>query len=253
MAVLSLVTIFVAFLLGYVVTGLVGFGGNVLILPLLSFLGYRVHDIVVVMAFVSLINATYRVLESRGAIVWRELAGLWCLTVPGAFLGVWLLKNLPEERLKLLLGAFIVALALYNLVKTHGFATPEMLRRESQGRKFLYHLLLFIGGVMQGAFVCGGPLYVIFCSHYFGYDRAKYRGMQFGTMVINSLVVFLTYLLHGDYAGAVLLECLPALAGIILAVFVSAALLPKINDRRLYVLIQLVLIASGGNLVLQSL
>lgn len=253
MAVLSLATIFVAFLLGYVVTGLVGFGGNVLILPLLSFLGYRVHDIVVVMAFVSLVNATYRVWENRRAIIWRAIVGIWCLTVPASLVGVWLLKNLPEERLKLLLGCFIVALAIYNLVKPHGFASPEMLARESGLKRCGYHLLLCFGAVMQGAFVCGGPLYVIFCSHYFGYDRAKYRGMQFGTMVINSLVVFLTYLLHGDYAGTVLLECLPALAGIILAVFVSAALLPKINDRRLYVLIQLVLIASGGNLVLQSL
>lgn len=253
MSVASLMTIFIAFLLGYVVTGLAGFGGNVLILPLLSFLGYRVQDVVVVMAFVSLVNAFYRVCECRRAIVWRTLAGLWGLTLPGTFLGVWLLKNLPEERLKLLLGVFVSVLAVCNLVRSHGFATLEMLAGESRAKKLFYHLLLFAGGVMQGAFVCGGPLYVLFCSHYYGYDRAKYRGMQFGTMVINSLAVFLTYLAHGDYAGTVLLECLPALAGIVLAVFVSAGILSKIDDRRLFVLIQLVLAASGGNLIVQSL
>ena len=58
-----LVTIFIAFMLGYIVTGLVGFGGNVLILPLLSLMDYPVHDIVVVMAFVSFVKALYRVVE----------------------------------------------------------------------------------------------------------------------------------------------------------------------------------------------
>lgn len=68
-----LVTIFIAFMLGYIVTGLVGFGGNVLILPLLSLMDYPVHDIVVVMAFVSFVNALYRVVECHKAVEWGRL------------------------------------------------------------------------------------------------------------------------------------------------------------------------------------
>ena len=94
-------------------------------------------------------------------------------------------------------------------------------------------------------------MYVIFCSHYFGYDRPKYRGMQFGIMVVNSFIVFVTYWLHGDYIGHVAVQCIPALLGIVLAVFFSGCLLDRINDRRLYILIQIVLLVSGGNLVMQ--
>lgn len=246
-----LVTIFIAFMLGYIVTGLVGFGGNVLILPLLSLMDYPVHDIVVVMAFVSFVNALYRVVECHKAVEWGRLIKLWCLTIPGAFLGVWLLKNLPEDALKLLLGVFVIILAAFNLLKKHEFKTPAMLRHEMRIKRIFYHILLFVGGILQGAFVCGGPLYVIFCSHYFGYDRPKYRGMQFGIMVVNSFIVFVTYWLHGDYIGHVAVQCIPALLGIVLAVFFSGCLLDRINDRRLYILIQIVLLVSGGNLVMQ--
>lgn len=251
MGILSIVTIFIVFMLGYVITGLVGFGGNVLILPILSVLDYSVHDIVVVMAFVSFFNALYRVSESREAIIWIKLVKLWCITLPGALMGVWLLKNLPEETLKLFLGIFIIVLGLFNLIKKHEFVSLIVLQNEGKIKKLLYSMLLFVGSVLQGAFVCGGPLYVIYCSHYFGHERAKYRGMQFGVMVLNSFVVFLSYWVHGDYVNDVAVQCIPALLGIGAAVFISGRLLKKINDSKLYILIQLVLIVSGSNLVVQ--
>lgn len=242
---------FIIITAGFTVTGIVGFGGNVLALPILS-LFYNLQDIVAIFAFISFINAFIRVIQYIRDISWLNLFLLWAITLPGSFLGTVILHNLPENQLKIALGFFIIAIATYNLTKGHSFATKDVLAKESHIKKIMFQILLFFGGVLQGAFVCGGPIYVIYCSHYFGHNIHKYKGMQFGVMLINSFFVFLSYINHHCYTMHVIQLCIPALLGVGASFLFSAYISKYINNKKLYFLIQCVLIFSGTSLILQS-
>ena len=70
MSAASAVLFFVLVALGFTVTGIVGFGANVLMMPILSMV-FPIQDLVLIFALISFINASYRVVESRRGILWR--------------------------------------------------------------------------------------------------------------------------------------------------------------------------------------
>ena len=248
---ITLAVLFLVVAAGFTLAGLVGFGANVLALPILSFF-MPIQDLVEVFAVISFVNATYRVIENRKGIIWKDYVRIMCISLPGAVLGIWIFHTLPENWLKLVLGCFIIAMSVYNLKTKDGGTPPEENGAESFSRKLFYHGVLFTGGMLQGAFICGGPMFVIFCNHYYGYNRLHFRGMQFGIIFLNVSCVFLTYLLQGAYTGVVLTQSTVSLLALLLAFFISGKLLKKMRDRMLYVLIQIVLLCSGLSIALQA-
>lgn len=251
MEISSEIIFFLVVTLGFTLSGVIGFGANVLTMPVLS-LFFEISDLVVVLALISFTNAVYRVYESRAGILWKKLGIMLLVSLPGAVTGMWLLESLPEDWMKLILGLFVVVVACYNLRCHTTMKTQEVLAQESRKETLFYHILLFFGGVLQGAFVCGGPLYVIYCSHYFGHVRLQFRGMQFGILLVNSCYIFLSYLFRGAYTKALMIQSAVGLAGFLAAVVISAIVLRRIKDADLYRLIQIVLAISGLSLLIQA-
>lgn len=62
MEAITLIVLFIVVAAGFTLAGLVGFGANVLALPILSFF-MPIQDLVEVFAVISFVNATYRVVE----------------------------------------------------------------------------------------------------------------------------------------------------------------------------------------------
>lgn len=251
MEAITLIVLFIVVAAGFTLAGLVGFGANVLALPILSFF-MPIQDLVEVFAVISFVNATYRVVENWKGIIWKDYARIMCISLPGAILGIWIFHTLPENWLKLVLGLFIIAMSIYNLKTRDGGKSPEAVGEETPLRKLFYHGVLFTGGMLQGAFICGGPMFVIFCNHYYGYNRLHFRGMQFGIIFLNVSCVFFTYLLKGAYTGVVLTQSVVSLVALLLAFLISAKLLKRIKDGMLYTLIQIVLFCSGASIAVQA-
>ena len=105
---------------------------------------------------------------------------------------------------------------------------------------------------MQGAFVCGGPLYLIYCSHYYGEKRLQFRGMQFAIILLNSSLIFFSYLLRGAYTTPLILQSGLGLLELLAAIFISNAWLKHIQDAALQQLVQIMLLIAGGSLIIQT-
>ena len=151
----SAVLFFILVAIGFTVTGIVGFGANVLMMPILSMV-FPIQDLVLIFALISFVNASYRVVESRRGILWRPFARMVLISMSGTALGLWVFRLLPELWLKLLLGCFVVAMAVYHLAMHRRIAQWPGSHADSRVRHFLYQVLLFVGGFLQGSFVCGG-------------------------------------------------------------------------------------------------
>lgn len=251
MSAASAVLFFVLVALGFTVTGIVGFGANVLMMPILSMV-FPIQDLVLIFALISFVNASYRVVESRRGILWRPFLRMVLVSMAGTVLGLWVFRLLPELWLKLLLGCFVVAMAVYHLTARWRAPLQNTVPTDSAMRHVLYQVLLFVGGFLHGSFVCGGPMYVIYCSHYYGSNRDHFRGMQFGIVFVNSVLIMLINLWHGAYTEKLFLPSVLGIIGLIAAFFISAVVMKHLRDTSFYLLVQIVLLLSGVSLCWQS-
>ena len=242
---------FVMVAAGFTVTGIVGFGANVLMMPILSMI-YPMQALVLIFAIISFVNSFFRVIESHRGIIWRPFLVMLAITMSGSSLGLWVFRILPEMWLKLLLGCFVVIMAVFNLTAHRRSVSDKVAHKESLFSKVFYRVMLFIGGFLHGSFVCGGPMYVIYCNHYYGGDRAHFRGMQFGLVFFNSLLIMTVNIWHGVYDRSLLVPALLGVAGLAAAFLISGILMKHLNDRFFYLLVQVVLLISGLNLIVQS-
>lgn len=242
---------------GFTLSGLIGFGANVLSMPILS-LFFPIQELVLILAIISFANAVYRVVENRKGIIGKEFLQMMAATLPGTLLGLWILKNLPEYWLKITLGCFVTGMASYNLYKQKNqkaeqFRQKLITKIKNRKNKIFYNIVLFVGGIMQGAFVCGGPLYLLYCSHYYGKDRLQFRGMQFAIILVNSSFIVFSYVWQGVYTKPLILQSGMGLLGLLAAILISNACLKQIGDTVLQQLVQIMLLISGVSLVLQSI
>lgn len=103
-----------------VLTGLVGAGGGFLIIPALVIFSklpmkQAVGTSLVIIAAKSLIGFLGD--AGQQLINWKLLIFVTLLAIAGTFIGNWLSKKVPEEKLKRGFGWFVLVLGIYIMVK----------------------------------------------------------------------------------------------------------------------------------------
>ena len=162
----------------------------------------------------------------------------------GSALGVTLLVNLPRAAGMLALGAFVSGYALYGLF-----------RHES--RKVIAAAWAWVaglaGGITSTMFGAGGPPYAIYLSQR-GLSKEQFRAtMGFATLTSISLRVT-AFLLTGLLLDAkVWLVAVAVIPASLLGIFVAQRMFLKISRKQLLRAVAVVLLATGGSLVVRSL
>jgi uncharacterized membrane protein YfcA len=228
---------------GSVVFGVTGFGAALVSLPLATHvvpLGFALA----LFALADIANSFSVGLEKPKNAVRAEDLRLVPMILIGTAAGVTVLVNLPRAAGMLLLGAFVIAYALYALF-------PHRSQRVIS-RRWAW-LAGFAGGVTSALFGAGGPPYVIYLSQR-GLTKEEFRatlGLVTMTSISLRVVAFLLtgLLLNPDVWLAAIVVVPAALAGIWLGrkIFVS---LPRALLMRI---IAVLLLASGGSLVWRAL
>jgi uncharacterized protein len=183
-------------------------------------------------------------LENPRNAVKAEWTRLVPMILAGTALGVTVLVSLPRAAGMLALGAFVFGYALYSLLRR------ESRRVIAAGWAWLAGLA---GGITSTLFGAGGPPYAIYLSQR-GLTKAQFRAtMGFATMTSISVRVvafLLTGLLLDPGVWLVALGVVPAaLAGI----YVARRMYLRISREQLLRVVAVVLLATGGSLVLRAL
>jgi len=164
-----------------------------------------------------------------------------------------LYQILPETVLKRFFALFIIGLAIYNQCKKGGSVLAENETDGSRWMTVFYHAALFFSGFMQGAFVCGGPLIVAFCNHYFGYDKQTFFGMTWSLASPGAAIVLLTNLATGQFQRTSIILALLGVVSLIGSFYISDWLQKKVSANGLSRAINLVLVISGISTFVQTL
>jgi len=230
-------------LLGALVFGITGFGAALITIPLATHL-VPLPFALALFAVSDLAMALSIGLENPRNAVRAEWTRLVPMILAGTALGVTLLVNLPRQAGMLLLGIFVISFALYSLVKR------DASRTVSSAWAWLAGLA---GGITSTVFGAGGPPYAIYLSQR-GLSKEQFRAtMGFATMASIGLRVaafLITGLLLERQVWIAAAAVVPAaLAGIA----VSRIAFRRISRAALLRAVSLMLLASGGALVLRAL
>jgi uncharacterized protein len=228
---------------GSIVFGATGFGAALVAIPLATHL-VPLKFALALFALADIANSFSVGLEKPKNAVRGEYLRLVPMILAGTVAGVTLLVNLPRAAGMMLLGAFVIAYAVYALF-------PHASRRVvAQGWAWVAG---FAGGVTSSLFGAGGPPYVIYLSQR-GLSKEEFRAtLGLVTMTSISLRVvafFLTGLLLEPQVWLAAAAVVPAaLAGIA----VGRRIFLKVSKEHLMRAIAVLLFASGGSLVWRAL
>src|SRR5438067_2896829 len=229
--------------LGALVVGVTGFGSALVTIPLATHF-VPLQFALPLFALVDLCTAFSIGLENPRNATRDEWRRLVPMIVVGTALGVTLLVKLPRAAGMLLLGVFVLSYALYSLLHR---GPPRVIHA---GWAWLAGLC---GGITSTLFGAGGPPYAIYLSQR-GLTKEQFRAtMGFATMTSISARV-LAFVITGLLLdAAVWLTALVAVPAALLGLFIAKRLYLRISREALMRAVALILLASGGSLVLRAL
>lgn len=152
---LSNVLFFLILFFACIVSGLVGFGSNILALPFLS-LFLDVKTIVPVLVLTVLCNGIPRLLTQYRSVNLLVYLYMLPLAALGGACGVHLVHVLHEGWMKLLLSLLMLIIAFRGL---HSLHKSDRIPAKAPKNNPLYAVIPFLGGIMQGAFGLRRPYF----------------------------------------------------------------------------------------------
>jgi uncharacterized protein len=229
--------------LGALVFGITGFGAALITIPLATHL-VPLKYALALFVLADLAAALSIGLENPKKAVRAEWTRLVPMILVGTALGVTLLVNLPRETGMLLLGLFVLAAGILNLL-------PQARARIiAPGWAWLAGLA---GGITSTVFGAGGPPYAIYLSQR-GLTKEQYRAtMGFATLTSISLRA-VAFLLTGLLLDSrIWLTALAAVPAALIGIAVARRIYARVSRPLLMKLIYLVLLGSGISLLARSL
>ncbi len=238
-SVVKYILIGIIVLLANILESITGFGATVAELPFVSAL-VGIKTAVVALCMVSLTLAVFVVIRFHKQIDKKAYLNIVGFAILGMPIGMLAFSFLPERALKIGLGIFII------LAAARGF---YVLLSKKQDRKpinnAVLRVLLFIGGIVHGAFASGGPFLVIYAG-----EKIKEKGSFRATMcsvwaTLNS-VLLIKYIITGDFivknVMPVYFLAIPFLA---VGVAIGMYLHKKVSQRVFSIIVYCILLAAG--------
>ncbi len=191
-----IVALGVIVLLAHFLEGITGFGCTVIALPFcIALIG--VKTAVPVLTILGWILALYIVIIDRKSIVVKEYFKILGYVIIGLPLGIFLFAYLPEAPLKILLGVFMLVVATSGLIKSYSSVTFN-LNFENRLGTTLMNFILFMGGVVHGAFSSGGPFVVVYATKKLT-DKSAFRATLSAIWLTLNSIIIAVNLVNGSY------------------------------------------------------
>jgi uncharacterized membrane protein YfcA len=229
--------------LANILESITGFGATVAELPFVSAL-VGIKTAVVSLCMVSLTLAVFVVIRFHKQIDKKAYLNIVGFALLGMPVGMLAFSYLPERALKIGLGVFII------LAAARGFFVLFSKKKDRKPiNETVLKILLFIGGIVHGAFASGGPFLVMYAG-----EKIKEKGSFRATMcsvwaTLNS-VLLIKYIITGDFIiKNVMPVYLPALPFLALGVAVGMYLHKKVSQRVFSIIVYCILLAAGGTML----
>lgn len=182
----TIILLCLIFFLASWVQGVTGFGSALVAIPLLSLI-IDIKEAVPLCILASLIITTYMAIQLRRHFDKKKIIPLCIGSIPGIVIGSTLLKLVPSDIIKTLLGILLITYALYNIFFT--------IKQRSINYRWGY-LAGFLSGAIGAAFSAGGPPSIIYTT-LSNWTKDDIKATLTGFFCFNSYLVAISHLFIG--------------------------------------------------------
>ncbi|MGL4656583.1 MAG: TSUP family transporter [Sarcina sp.] len=216
----------------YFIEGLIGFGGTIMALPLASMvvpLDTTVHVLTIIVLLASL----FITIKDFKYIAKKEFIKISGFMILGLPIGMILFTILPERPLKMALGLFMIFVGIKGMyqLKNAGKQRNNIENsstKTSKSKTLMENTTLFIGGIVHGAFTCGGPFVVVYATKNIK-DKFSFRATLCALWVtLNSLMLAINIFRQEITLEVIELSTFTMLF-VIAAILISNIVIKKIN------------------------
>ena len=158
----------------------------------------------------------------------------------GVAVGVWALRTVSTSTLARVLGGFVIAYAVYQMLPGRELSAS---RAASVGCGFL-------GGLVGTLFGTGGPFYVIYLNLR-GLDRPAFRATFAVNFLIDGGVRLIAFVAGGLYGRQTLGYLLAAIPIASVGLYVGGRIQTGLSPRAFQIVIRVLLLLSGVALLLK--
>jgi uncharacterized membrane protein YfcA len=226
--------------------GITGFGCTVLALPFVVLL-LGIKTAVPVLVVLAWILAAYIIIRSHPHIKWQEYLFILVHVGLGLPLGIFMFDKCSPHTLKSILAVFMIFVGIHGFIKTR--ASKDALLNGNAvhiAKKTLWMRgMLFLGGIIHGAFGTGGPFVVIYASKAL-VNKALFRvTLCLLWLTLNTVMIF-KWTISGQvwthHVGSYVIGALPfSVGGMLLGDYLHH----KVNEYYFKITVYFVLLASG--------
>jgi len=241
-ATLLLLTLIIV--LAHFVETVTGFGATVIALALGVYV-MSLNDLLVTLVMLGLLQSVYLVaIGYRHIEVRLLLRKILPLCGLGLAAGVYVSSRLETPLLQRLLGAFVMAVAFFEL--------GRLLRRQASARSLnpiKASALLLAAGIFHGIFASGGPLIVYYTSREIDDKRVFRATLSLLWLVLNS-VLLVTFIAANRFNSSQAMLAGQLSIGLVAGISLGEMWHHRIDMRTFRLVVQGVLIVTGIVLVM---
>ncbi len=189
-----------AFFFAYTVQAITGFAGNIFAMPVGTHLLGLSSSVAVLNAMGFFACGLLGIMNIKH-VNWRELAKIVLTMLPFVLVGIWLDTVLPLHVLLKIYGLVILLVGAKNLLSKRQKFLPE----------WALWIVLALAGLIQGMFVSGGALLVIYTVQKIK-DRQQFRSTLSMVWAILNFIYAAIAFQQGSFTGdvvQVVLMCIP--------------------------------------------
>lgn len=227
----------------FTIEGIAGFGSTVMALPFVAML-IGIDKAVPMLCALSVMLSTFIVLRSWRNLDIREYGFIVLHVGLGVPIGLFLMDYLPKKWMLALLAVFMLFVGckgLYGVLKKGAAQTETVQCRKN----LLSRIILFAGGIIQGAFSSGGPLVVMYASKALP-EKSKFRASLSSLWLTTNSIMVIKWTVSGNVwnmqIGKMILCALPF---IICGMIFGDYLHHKADQRKFTILVYTVLIIAA--------
>ena len=229
-----------AFFFAYTVQAITGFAGNIFAMPVgTTLLG--LESTVAVLNAMGVFACGLLAVTNLKSVNWRELGKMLSVMAVFMFVGIWLDTVMPLHVLLKLYGVVLVAIGAKNLLRPRTGFLPE----------WALWVVLALAGLIQGMFVSGGALLVIYAVQKLR-DRQQFRITLSATWGVLNLVYALIAVRQGHFTGDVLQMVAMCVPLAVVATFLGNKLQKRISQEKFLRLTYVLLLCIGTVLLATS-
>ncbi len=225
-------------LITHFLEGITGFGCTVLALPFCIML-VGIKTAVPTLIILAWILALYIVIIAFKDILWKEFIRIIAFVGMGLPLGIWLFSRMPEGLLKKILAVFMILVSFRGLYVSFRGAGFKLKLPNS-----MLNAVLFMGGIIHGAFGTGGPFVVIYATKAMP-NKNNFRATLCLLWFTLNTIIIIQNIINGVITPAVVKLLLWTIPFLVLGMILGNIAHNKVKDTIFTRIVYGVLLLSG--------